>query len=78
MKDKIITDLTGERDSILTQLKEKKSQEAELDKVLVATRKEVSLLEGRLMEVKAVLEYIENIGTGTEPQIVPEEEVLDN
>jgi hypothetical protein len=78
MKERIISDLNSERDSILNQLKEKKGQEAELDKVLVATRKDISLLEGRLMEVKAILEYVDTLGTDEEPQVAPEVESLEN
>lgn len=72
MKEKLVTDLTGEKENISKQLQEKKVQESELDKALIATRKDISLLEGRLMEVNAIIEYVKSIGDVEEPAIEDE------
>jgi hypothetical protein len=61
MKEKLVNDLTEEKNGIASQLKEKRNQEIELDKALSATRRDVSILEGRLIEINAVLEYLNNL-----------------
>jgi len=72
MKEQILTDLKGEKENIAKQLQEKRLQESELDKALVATRKDISLLEGRLMEVNAIVDYVKSIGDVEEPALEDE------
>lgn len=61
MKDKILADLNSEKENLLNQLKERRTQESELDKALTSTRKDLSVLEGRLLELNAILEYVEGV-----------------
>ena len=72
MKEKLVTDLTGEKENISKQLQEKKVQESELDKALIATRKDILLLEGRLIEVNAIIDYVKSVGDVEEPAIEDE------
>lgn len=78
MKEKLTSDFNIEKENIVSQLKEKRTQETELDKVLIATRKDILLLEGRLIEINAIISYVENFGKNEEPQVAPEVESLDN
>lgn len=75
MKERLVADLTSEKDNINSQLKEKRGQEVELDKALVSVRKDISLLEGRLLEVTAIIDYVGNLSQDEETQ---EPETLDN
>ena len=60
MIDKMIEDFKGEKDTIQKMLDEKRKQLLELEKVTKATAKDVSFLEGRLSEITAISEYMEN------------------
>lgn len=72
MKEKLVTDLTSEKENISKQLQEKRVQESEIDKALTTVRKDISLLEGRLMEVNAIIDYVKSIGDAEEPAIEDE------
>lgn len=61
MRDKMLVDLSQEVETVSNSLKEKRNLYAELEKTLRTTEREVMVLEGRLAEIKAVVEYIENL-----------------
>lgn len=58
MKDQILSDLQTEIDSITESVKEKTTHIDTLKRTLETSVRELTFLEGRLSEVKAVVQYI--------------------
>lgn len=64
MKSKLLEDFTKERDAISSELKDKRLQKAEIEKYLSSTVADISVLEGRLMEIEAIIKHVETLDSG--------------
>lgn len=60
MIDKMIEDFKTEQESIRNLLEEKKKMLEELEKATSSTTRDISFLQGRLSEITAISEYVEN------------------
>lgn len=59
--EKMTQDFNNEKETISNLLKESRTKESELEKALAATKRDITTLEGRMIEITAVLSYLEGM-----------------
>lgn len=66
MKEKLLEDLNGEVKTLEETLKKARENSLEIEKAANNVNREILVLEGRLAEVKAIVEHINSMGEDSE------------
>lgn len=78
MYKELLEALESETTSLVTAVTERQTQRHELEKALKSTDNELLRLEGRLIEVKSIVKYIEGLETPASQEVETEEPSVEN